>query len=298
MKKRMLPAILVLAFAVSCSKGGGVKGDYVAKVGDKNITKEEIQTEMSALPPMGKASFMGADGVARFVDQVVKREGLYLEAKKRGLENDKDAQKKIEEAKKIALINYMIDKEVGAASQVGEKDIRDYYESHKDDFINNKEVRISKIVVGTPEDAMKALKRIRAGEDFAKVAADMSTDRSSSRSGGDIGFVNPQKTGALEPNLVTLALSLKKGQVSDPAKTENGIYILKVTDIRGDLIPFEQVKSFIPRKMAAERQKAAFEKLMETVNKDFKVEINKEALAKIAPVEAAGTMKNNGSVQP
>jgi hypothetical protein len=43
------------------------------------------------------------------------------------------------------------------------------------------------------------------------------------------------------------------------------------------------VKTVIPRKMTQEKQKMVFEKLMETVKKNFKVEINKAELAKVRP---------------
>jgi len=283
MRKRFLLSVFVLMFAVSCSKGGGFKGDYVVKIGDVKLTREDVQAQMSTIPPMARMSFMGPDGAARFVDELVKKEGLYLEAKKRGLEKDREAGKKIEEAGKIALVNYLIDKEIASASRVSEKDIRDYYDSHKDDFINNKEMRVSRIVVKGQDDASKVLQRLKGGEDFARVAREVSIDKSSAKAGGDMGYVSPMDKGRLDPGLVSLAFSLKRGELSGPVTMDGGIGILKVTDMKGNSVDFDQVKTVIPRKMTQEKQKMVFEKLMETVKKNFKVEINKAELAKVRP---------------
>lgn len=185
--KKFLVLVIALVFVASCSKGGGQKGDYVIKIDNTVISKEDMQQEMNSLPDMAKEFFQGPEGTTRFADELVKKEMLYLEAKKRGLDKNKDLLKKLEEFKKITLINQLLEKEIEATAKVNEKDIKDFYDSHKSEFTQNSQIRISHIVVKTEDDAKKAYDRIQKGEDFAKVATGMSIDKATAKSGGDLG---------------------------------------------------------------------------------------------------------------
>jgi peptidyl-prolyl cis-trans isomerase SurA len=75
--------------------------------------------------------------------------------------------------------------------------------------------------------AVAARKRVLAGEKFAKVAADVSEDPNSARSGGDLGFF---VHGAFEPAIDEAAFRLKVGQLSDPIRTPYGWHILEVME--------------------------------------------------------------------
>lgn len=292
MKKFLLVAI-ALIFVASCAKDSGTKGSTVVKVGGKTITQEDVQAEINALPEMAKAFFQGPDGTERFVDELVKKEMLYLEAQKRGLDKSKDFQRQVEEFKKLTLINQLLEKEMAAASNITEQDIKDYYEKNKNEFTMNNQIRLSHIVVKTDDEAKQVMERLQKGEDFAKVASALSQDKASAKTGGDIGTF---KRGEMIPELESVAFSLKKGAVSMPVKLKDGIHILKVTDAKGTLIEFEKVKSVIGQKIAAEKQQESFDKLLENLKKNYKVEKNKDAIAKIqiAPAQPHPPMQIPG----
>ena len=75
--------------------------------------------------------------------------------------------------------------------------------------------------------AMAARRRILAGEKFAKVAADVSDDQSSAKSGGDLGFF---AQGTMEPSLENVAFSMKLNTVSEPVRTPYGWHLVEVLD--------------------------------------------------------------------
>ena len=276
--KKLLTAFIALVFVISCSKDGGFKGSYVAKVGGKTLTKEDVQAEMNTVPDMAKAFFQGPEGMGRFMDELVKKEMLYLEAQKRGLDKSKEFQKKVEEFKKITLINQLLEKEIEAASKFTDKDVTDYYEKHKEDFMVNSRMRLSHILVKDEADAKKVYERLQKGEDFAKIASDASIDKATAKSGGDIGMF---KRGDMRPELEEAAFRLKKGQVSVPIKLKDGIHIIKVTDAKGSVMEFDKVKGFVRQKMTAERQRETFDKFIENLKKSYKIDINKDALSKL-----------------
>ena len=134
MKKIWLLAVFILAFAVSCSKLQEGKGDYVAKMGDVTLTEEDVRVRFKNLPPSAMQLFQGPDGMKTFVEELVKRELLYLAAKKKGVEQNEEVMKKLYDTRKDIVVTYFVDQEIKAAAMVTEKDVKDYYDSHKDEF--------------------------------------------------------------------------------------------------------------------------------------------------------------------
>lgn len=284
--KRFLVVAIALIFVASCAKDNGQKSGYVMKIDGNVYTQEDVQAEMNTLPEMAKEFFQGPEGTARFVDELVKKELLYIEAKNRGLDKNKDFQRKVEEFKKITLINQLLEKEIGTAAKISDKDVKDYYDKHKEDFIVNNQVRLSHIVVKTDDDAKKVYERLKKGEDFAKIASDVSLDKASAKSGGDIGSF---KRGEMKPELEEVAFRMKKGEISMPVKLKDGIHIIKVTDAKGSILEFDKVKGLIAQRMTAEKQRESFDKFIEGLKKKHKIEINKDALAKITFAPAPET---------
>lgn len=130
--------------------------------------------------------------------------------------------------------------------------------------------------------------KLAAGEDFAKLAKEFSTDTGSKEQGGDLGFT----TGDTFPAEFEAALAkLKVGEVSAPVKTDAGIHIIKLLAERATKPPsFEEAKAGIVddlKKSEAESQFAAkLEKLRD-------LSYNADQLADVAK-DIGLTAKNSG----
>jgi peptidyl-prolyl cis-trans isomerase C len=105
------------------------------------------------------------------------------------------------------------------------------------------------------EDKVKAvIARIKKGEDFAKLANELTEDPAGRKDGGDLGYFTKEQ---MVPEFSTVAFKLDKGSISDPIKTQFGWHVLKVEDKRKRQPPeYDKVKpqleTFVERKAQME----------------------------------------------
>ncbi len=291
MKKVLLVVCVFLFFVfISCAKQEEQKGPYLAKVGNVKITKADLERELKNLPEFAQKLFEGKAGKERFLEELIKKELLYQEALKKGLDKDTEFRNKVEDFKKITLIGQLLEKEIEMKSQITDEDIRNYYEKNKEDFSNITQIRASHILVKTEEEAKRILERLKKGEDFAEMAKKYSIDTGSAKNGGDLGYFSP---GQMVPEFERAAARLKTGEVSEPVKTQFGYHIIKVTDKKlGKPIEFEKVKNLIYQRLTAEKQKEIFDSYIAQLKNKYKVEINREAVSKLTEDEKKENMKD------
>lgn len=127
--KKLAVILFAALFVFSCAQKGADK--VVAKIGSTTITKAYLEKELSVLPPQAQSMFQNEQGLNRLVDEIVKREILYQEAKNKGLDKDPKLPLKLENTKKALIIGELLEKEVDSKVSVSEKDVKDFYEQNK-----------------------------------------------------------------------------------------------------------------------------------------------------------------------
>jgi peptidyl-prolyl cis-trans isomerase C len=118
----------------------------------------------------------------------------------------------------------------------------------------DEEVRARHILVPTEDEAKAVLAEIKKGTDFAELAKQKSKDPGAAAEGGDLGYFGKAQ---MVPEFAEAAFKMKKGDVSDPVKTQFGWHIIKVEDKRTKPAPTfenvkEQIETFVARRAQAE----------------------------------------------
>jgi peptidyl-prolyl cis-trans isomerase C len=114
------------------------------------------------------------------------------------------------------------------------------------------EYNASHILVATEEEAIAVKARIDAGEDFAAVATEMSTD-SSAANGGNLGWFGP---GMMVAPFEAGVVALEPGAVSAPVQTDFGWHVIKLNETRIKPAPaLEEVRA----DLVAQVQEAAIQ---------------------------------------
>jgi len=102
----------------------------------------------------------------------------------------------------------------------------------------------------TDEEEKAALERVKKGEDFAKVATELSKDPAGD--GGDLGWFTKDR---MVPEFADAAFKLQPGQISDPVKSQFGWHIIKVEERRMRTFPpFDDLKDQAARFVAQKAQ--------------------------------------------
>lgn len=101
-------------------------------------------------------------------------------------------------------------------------------QARADAVVQGTEACVSHILVGTEEEANDVLSRLEAGEDFADVASEVSTDTGSATSGGDLGCGSPAQY--VEP-FKEAVLDAPVGEVNPEAvQSQFGYHVILVTE--------------------------------------------------------------------
>ncbi|MCW2316132.1 peptidyl-prolyl cis-trans isomerase C [Rhodoblastus acidophilus] len=114
------------------------------------------------------------------------------------------------------------------------------------------EIHALHILVPTEDEAKKVEERLKKGEDFGKLADELSKDPGSK--GGDLGWFTKDR---MVPEFADVAFKTEAGKVSDPVKTQFGWHVIKVLEKRQKAFPpFDQVKDqvehFVQQKVQSE----------------------------------------------
>ncbi len=191
-------------------------------------------------------------------EELVRREILAQEAKKKGLDKNPNLQGQIELARQAVLIRAFLSDYV-KANPISEAQLKAEYEVIKNN-LGSTEYKARHVLVEKEEEAKAIIARLDKGEKFADLAK-QSKDPGSKDKGGELGWASPNSY--VKPFGEALG-KLKKGEYTKtPVHSDFGYHVIQLDDSRpASPPPFEQVKPQL--------QQRANQQLVEKLVKDLR----------------------------
>jgi peptidyl-prolyl cis-trans isomerase SurA len=184
-----------------------------------------------------------------------------------------------EQIEKLKLVSM----EVRAKIQVGETEVRDYYETNRARYAEDETFRARNIFFRTNEKApaedikrtmttaLMVLAEAKSGKDFTELAKSYSEDPAARKDGGDLGTF---KKGDMMPELEAAIVSMKPGEVSELVYTTSGFHIIKLEErTSGKLKPFDTVKSAIEDELYRKKSEERFNQWAKELRSKASIEV-------------------------
>jgi peptidyl-prolyl cis-trans isomerase SurA len=206
------------------------------------------------------------------LEKAVRAEGMSVEDWKAGIKNQ-------------IMQQQVVGKEVGQTLRLTTKQEQAYYDKHKEEFDQPEQVRLSEILVSTPDDATDAqvaqakaraddvVAKLNAGAVFEDMAKQLSAGLTAA-TGGDLGEF---KRGALGSSaLEDPVFALKAGEWTAPIRTRQGYVVLKVTaHTQAGIPPLSDVEPQV--------QEAVYREAIQPALRTYLTGLREKAYIDIAP---------------
>jgi peptidyl-prolyl cis-trans isomerase SurA len=307
--------LLTLLALFPCLSHAQVIDGIAAVVNEEVITNFELdkeyqlmQKEQEKLPPSEKMGLRSAalnrlvekklidqkireldikvldDEVKAAIDDVKKQNNMSQEALVQALAGQglSFEQYRIQLKEQLERLRLM-SQEVRSKIQVGEQEVRDYYDANRARFGAVEQFRARHIFFkvdkkgGAAElarvEAVAAgvLKEVRAGKDFAELAKAHSDDPAAAKDGGDLGTF---KKADMLPEIGDSVAAMKPGEVSELVLSPAGLHIIKLEERSiSSGKPFSEVKNDIEELLYKKKADERFAQWVKDLRTSVPVEI-------------------------
>ena len=208
------------------------------------------------------------------------------------------------------MMNQVQREEIGSKLSITEEEARQYYLNHPAEFTSPANVTLREIFIEIPTTSQKGQaainvaqdddararatairERIVAGEDFGKVAAEVSM--AASKSNG--GLIGPITISELSESLQKMLKTMKPGEVSAPIRTPRGYQILKLETLKESAIQsFDSVRDVVAERVHGARQQQEIRKFVTRLRGQAIIEWKNQELKKAYDQLIAQTVPGQG----
>lgn len=303
-------AALSIAIAVGCSGENADKQDsgagaetrhgltkaqaeeVLVKIGDTNITVGEFADRLADQSPYLRARYNSPERRREFLDNLVRFELLAAEARRRGYEKLPE----VDRTRKQVMIQQMM-KELFEdriqLSDITDQEIRQYYESHRDEFHKPEQVRASHIQFRDQNKAQRVLREILAHENdvnfFRQMAEQHNEDPETRDRFGDLRFFSrPNQRQEGDPEVpaavaeAAFAIEQIGGVHREVVRSDRGWHIVKLTGRRAALErTLEEARRPIQNRLWREKRESAVEQFVTNLRRQARVREHWDALRQV-----------------
>jgi peptidyl-prolyl cis-trans isomerase SurA len=266
----------------------------LAKLIDKRLVEQKVR-ELGIR--------VGDDDIKQAIEDVKRQNNLTQEAfvlalKGQGLTLDEYRAQLKEQLERLRLVSM----EVKAKIQVGEREMREYYQANAVRFGGGEVYRARHILFRLDKKATSAeIKRImehaltvlyeaRSGTDFDTLVRKYSEDPNAQKNGGDLGTF---RRGELVAEIEEAVSGMKAGDVSDLVSTALGLHIIRLDSRQpGTPKPFDQVKAEVEDILYRKKSEERFNRWVADLRDKAAIEVRRGTLPpppQMAPAPGGAT---------
>jgi len=263
----------------------------LGKVGDFVLREADLDRILASQPPAVQRRFQdNPQQRYSLVREILMKKAIVAKAKRDGFDRKPEIKEQLSYVFDNFISQEYLAKVVSAGATVPEEELRKYYREHEMDFQLPEQITVRHILIASlndakPEEREKArtraeaiLQRLNRGEDFAKLAGEVSEDQVSAPKGGELAPITPGKTNSEE--FEKAAFALKAGQTSGIVATAYGFHIIKMVQRQEKrTAPFAEARDFIYNKLKSELEQKKAEEFVEQAVKDAAMEVYGEQTA-------------------
>ncbi len=281
MKRGVIACCLVFfcCFAISCQKRKKSEREdkVIAKVGDSAITQRDLIRYYQKIvsPPEaveGQKTPVPLELKKALLEKLIENRLLLKESLKEGVTvSDKEVDRFYQavagdygkdfpkylarlgttpskwkrEIQEDLMIKKVLERHLQEVPKPTAEEISAYYKAHQNEFRIPMRFRVFQIVVPTLQMAEQIRKKLKAGEDFMKLAQRYSISPEGRR-GGDLGYWRDDQL----PQEFAIVRQMKVGEISDIIHTPYGYHILMLSGVKdAELLPLKEAAPQISERL-------------------------------------------------
>lgn len=243
--------------------------DTVAYVGGEYITSMQVENLLERLNPMMKSYYSTEEGKKKLLEEMIKQKLLVKEAEDQKLYLKSDIQDRLKQCYENVLARAMVD-EVRGNVEVSDKEVEKFYREHLEQYKEPATIKAYRIEVHRKQLADSLYRLLKKGANFDTLRAKFSEGRDKN-SKTPVVITKKGKNDKLFEKI----FKTRKGRISKPIQTNDTTYVIfKIVDKKKEgYKPLKSVKAAIKTRIKQQKEREAYEKLIESLKKKYNVRI-------------------------
>jgi len=239
-------------------------GPAVARLGNQQVTPQELQALLATLPPANAEQLRGnREALERWIRTRLAEKAVLEQADAQGWAQRPDVVRQTRAAtEQIVFRDYLRSVSTVPADYPSTAELQQAYDAGKANWMTPPLYRVSQIFLAVPDAQSLDAVGKQAAElskkaqntpgDFAALATQYSQDRQTAERGGDTGLQPLQQ---LVPEVRGAVAKLKVGAVSDPVQSAAGFHVIKLTEQQpARTATLDELRDQLTQALRAQRQ--------------------------------------------
>lgn len=260
-------SLVIIAAIFLFLKFGSYNNKVVALVNNERIYENEIKDELVDMFPNSDPRTFEVEKLPDSVLELMAKgiyvkKQIYQNAKNAKIDKDKIVKEQIDKYSRRVISEYYLTSIVN--KKINNRALSDKYAELADNAEENKQYKISAILLPSQELANEVIAKLKANESFTRLVQKYSLDKEAKD--GDLGYFTVKNI----KKEFTIVESMQNGDISQPIRTTDGWYVIQLTDVKIlELEDFSVMQNKLVEEIKKEEINAIFSKI--TKNIDIKI---------------------------